>query len=773
MAEVFRAELEGAEGVTRELVVKRIHHRLAMDPDAVAMFIDEAHIAARLRHPNVVQVYEFGRAGEDHFLAMELVEGCDLATLMRAWGATPAPMGLVAWVMGELLEALSYVHGLRDEAGAPLGLVHRDVSPHNILVGVAGEVKLADFGIAKIASRMEDGGEARVKGKLAFMAPEQARGETPDARADLFGAGATLYELLCGHRPYREREDAPLVEVVRAADLVPIRERAPWLSDELCAVVARAIAPRREDRFADAQSFRDALRDAFAEDAVVADRAMLQSAVRAAVATERDVSLPRADRTVTAEDRPATSPEPVAPEPVASVAPRPEPSPLSRGRRVAERVAIAAAVFVVALLAERRTRPPPPPVAPPPARPVTVSLPRTIALRAADLLRPIGRTCGVELQVHVTGVADLALGPWRAVAPTLNLLAPIEDGDADGAARALGLSLRAAGDAPDTTRFAPVGLDPVVFFARRAATGALEALPPSALDAPRAALVEVFGRAPRALRVPADDLDGWGAWDVLMASIALHRNAFAASRVWVAAGDTATASLTWTARSVTHDPDAARELGGASGVAAVLGWDRALHALDLLVIGAEITDDDALPPDDPSVAFGWAPLSRLRAADRAVWRIARPPRGDDWQLDARGESTRLGAHLVPAELYGWSVTAGSSPREAVRCAIGELTRPAAKARLRDALGWTGWSAAPSWVSGALDPALQDALEGGHLAVLRDGEGFAGLGAAWWTLWRDAVLGAGRIDPRDAAEARGRWSLRARAMMRGATTPPRR
>ena len=138
MAEVFRAELVSAEGITRELVIKRIHPRLALDAEAVRRFVDEARVAAKLRHPNVVQVYEFGRAGEHYFLAMELVEGCDLATLLRrAEGGRVSP-GVGLAVIAALLDALGYVHALRAADGAPMGLVHRDVSPHNVLLGHAG-----------------------------------------------------------------------------------------------------------------------------------------------------------------------------------------------------------------------------------------------------------------------------------------------------------------------------------------------------------------------------------------------------------------------------------------------------------------------------------------------------------------------------------------------------------------------------------------------------------------------------------------------------------
>ena len=188
MAEVFRAELVSAEGITRELVIKRIHPRLALDAEAVRRFVDEARVAAKLRHPNVVQVYEFGRAGDHYFLAMELVEGCDLATLLRREEGGRVPAGVALAVIDALLDALGYVHALRAADGAPMGLVHRDVSPHNVLLGHAGEIKLADFGIAQapVSSAADAEGHRAVEGKLAYMAPEQARGERVEPRARRF-----------------------------------------------------------------------------------------------------------------------------------------------------------------------------------------------------------------------------------------------------------------------------------------------------------------------------------------------------------------------------------------------------------------------------------------------------------------------------------------------------------------------------------------------------------------------------------------------------------
>ncbi len=362
MAEVFRAELVGAEGVTRELVVKKILHTLSLDPEAVSMFVEEARLAARLHHPNVVQVYEFGRAGDSYFLAMELVDGCDLAALLR--GERPA-LAAFAWVFVELLDGLSYVHSLRSPDGAPLGLVHRDVSPHNVLIGSAGEVKLADFGIATVAAHVEGEG---VRGKFAYMAPEQACGREVDARADLFAVGAMLYESLAGRRMYPGVAGPHAPEAVRQGRVEPITAVAPTVHPALAAVVMRAVSADPARRFVDASSFREALFAAFAEAGVVPDREALRRSVqRHLERAQVESTAPAPDRTLTVDDSSAEVDSTAndrgdAGDDSAGGVDDPrsnEPATVSSSRRVLERAGIAVAIFTLAVLTERKTRPRP------------------------------------------------------------------------------------------------------------------------------------------------------------------------------------------------------------------------------------------------------------------------------------------------------------------------------------------------------------------------------------------------------------------------------
>jgi hypothetical protein len=209
------------------------------------------------------------------------------------------------------------------------------------------------------------------------------------------------------------------------------------------------------------------------------------------------------------------------------------------------------------------------------------------------------------------------------------------------------------------------------------------------------------------------------------------------------------------------------DLGASQGLALTLGWDRATQALEVLAVGADITDDEPLPPSRPEVAFGWAPLSHLRGIDARVWRLSRPPRGDDWRLDPRGEPLRLGGHLVPAELYGWTATARALSRPAVRCALTRLTS-ALQPAMRRATGLAAVGEVPEGLREASDLALRESLEGGRLTLLRDAAGGPTRRRdGWWNLWRDAVLGSARGAPSAERAMHEAWRTRAAATL-GAT-----
>ncbi|MFT3921108.1 MAG: serine/threonine-protein kinase [Myxococcales bacterium] len=265
MANIFLARADTSLGGSRLCVVKQILTELGKDSNFERALIAEAKLAARLTHANVVQVFDLGREGDRLFIAMEYVEGFDLNQLLRALSkaqlALPAEFAL--FVIREVLRALDYAHRVKDNEGRPLGLVHRDVSPSNVLISFEGEVKLCDFGIARAMSAHDEESEIsvpRVVGKSAYMAPEHARGEPIDARADVFAAGILLWELAAGRRLYRGSEEEMLNQA-KQAEVPPLPERGLPEQAKLQAVLNRALARYRDDRFQSAAEFLRALED--------------------------------------------------------------------------------------------------------------------------------------------------------------------------------------------------------------------------------------------------------------------------------------------------------------------------------------------------------------------------------------------------------------------------------------------------------------------------------------------------------------------------------
>lgn len=253
MAEVYKAKSHGVEGFEKILVIKRILPELSRDPRFVEMFIREAKIAVTLTHANIVQVFDLGRADNTYFIAMEHVPGFDLASVMR-WAhrfEKPLVQELAVYVVSELTKGLDYAHRRRDSELQPLNIVHRDVSPQNVLLSYEGEVKLTDFGIA--AARTNANALTSLPpGKFAYMAPEQARGDQVDARADLFSVGAVLYEALAGQSPLEAGTPAGTLERAKQGESVPLHEACPGVPAELSDIVGRAMAPDPEDRYASA-----------------------------------------------------------------------------------------------------------------------------------------------------------------------------------------------------------------------------------------------------------------------------------------------------------------------------------------------------------------------------------------------------------------------------------------------------------------------------------------------------------------------------------------
>jgi serine/threonine protein kinase len=267
MADVFKGRVQGPAGFERVFVVKRILPHLSDDPQFTRMFIEEAKLSARLNHPNIVQVFELGAVDKEYFIAMEYVKGRDLAETMRTlWARVGPPRPeLVAYVGREMCRALAYAHDLTGDDGEPLGMIHRDVSPSNVMLSYEGAVKLLDFGIAKAlgGDSVEEGNTQRgtLKGKFAYMAPEQTAGNDVDKRIDIFATGIVLHEVLTGRRLFKGENDLQTVERVRQCDVAPPSVHNPLCPPELDGIILRALARNRDERFQSSSEMADALDD--------------------------------------------------------------------------------------------------------------------------------------------------------------------------------------------------------------------------------------------------------------------------------------------------------------------------------------------------------------------------------------------------------------------------------------------------------------------------------------------------------------------------------
>jgi eukaryotic-like serine/threonine-protein kinase len=261
MAEVYLARRAGPHGFQKVVAVKRILPQLAQDPDFVAMFVDEARVCARLAHPNIVQVFDFGEHDGELYMAMEYVDGTTAARLVRAAASRgeDVPLEAALYVALSVLRGLDYAHNARDDDGRPLDLVHRDVSPGNVLIDRSGAVKLTDFGIARAAEieRRTDAGQ--LKGKLGYMSPEQVVGRELDARSDLFTVGIVLAELVMLRPLFSGASEIDVLTRIRDADVGALDRAAARVPDDVRAVLYRALARDKALRYPTAAAFAEAI----------------------------------------------------------------------------------------------------------------------------------------------------------------------------------------------------------------------------------------------------------------------------------------------------------------------------------------------------------------------------------------------------------------------------------------------------------------------------------------------------------------------------------
>ncbi|MFO0576773.1 MAG: protein kinase [Polyangia bacterium] len=261
MADVLLATQRGPAGFEKDCVIKRILPHLAQDEAFVRMFLDEARIAARLSHPNIVQVFDFGHEGGDYFIALEYVDGLTLEkmlSLSRERGHSGVPWPIAVRIVASIAEGLDHAHNATSSDGEPLHLVHRDVSPSNIIVGWGGAAKILDFGIAKVAAhRFQRNTEVGVvKGKVPYMSPEQIEGEEIDARSDIFSLGAVLYEAVTGQRAFVGDSVGQVSQLITQHDPLPPEELNPAFPPDLKPILWRALSKQVDRRYQRARDFK-------------------------------------------------------------------------------------------------------------------------------------------------------------------------------------------------------------------------------------------------------------------------------------------------------------------------------------------------------------------------------------------------------------------------------------------------------------------------------------------------------------------------------------
>jgi serine/threonine-protein kinase len=260
MAEVYLGEAESL-GFKKQVAIKRVLPQLAQNRQFIAMFLDEARIGLHLNHANVVQVFDIGVSNDTYFIVMEYVDGVNLKTILevaRQRGVS-IPVPQAVYILIEVCKALSYAHDITDEHGRARGIVHRDVSPPNVLLSKRGEVKLVDFGLAKAAGQLEHTDPGVIKGKFSYLSPEAVYQQEVDARSDIFAGGILLWEMLANERLFLGENDFETVELVKRAEVPPLGYRNPQVPPALEQVIVRALARDRRYRFQNAREFGDAL----------------------------------------------------------------------------------------------------------------------------------------------------------------------------------------------------------------------------------------------------------------------------------------------------------------------------------------------------------------------------------------------------------------------------------------------------------------------------------------------------------------------------------
>ena len=257
MAEVYRGETAGIEGFRKRVAIKRVLPKLSQNEEFISMFLDEARLGAYLSHSKCVQVFDTGQGGGSHFIVMEYVDGADLKGVLEHLQSKGRllPVEVACRIAIDVCEGLAYAHQACDHAGQPLAIVHRDISPHNVLLTRFGEVKLVDFGLARASSHLTEEDEDMVKGKFGYLAPEVTLGQGSDKRLDIFAAGILLWEMLTGRRLFQGANDLETFKLVRAANVPDPRQYRKEVSEDLLRVLLKALARDPTQRYQTADEF--------------------------------------------------------------------------------------------------------------------------------------------------------------------------------------------------------------------------------------------------------------------------------------------------------------------------------------------------------------------------------------------------------------------------------------------------------------------------------------------------------------------------------------
>jgi len=357
MAQLYRGKIVGVQGFEKYIAIKMILPHLAEEKELVNSFIDEAKLAALLNHQNIVQIYDFGSMENSYFITMEFLHGKDLRHVLAKSKERSLPLSLEnsMYVASRICAGLAYAHTLKDFQGKPLHLIHRDISPQNIFLTYEGDVKIVDFGIAKAASQSTITQIGMIKGKVAYMSPEQACGTSIDHRSDIFSTGVLLYEMITGNRMFTGEDTMQILAKVRDADYLPLEAVKSGLSPKIYEILNRALARDPADRYSSCDEMMADLEECmFRADMRPSARTVtdyMKGLFREEISAERDRI--RESAMADIEEHPETIEEPKLPPPAAEgrregeTPPAPRPAPVQKGKGLIFAVAAAALLLVV------------------------------------------------------------------------------------------------------------------------------------------------------------------------------------------------------------------------------------------------------------------------------------------------------------------------------------------------------------------------------------------------------------------------------------------